>query len=120
MTGMSGAAFGAIEMVQGALVFVLLVVAHKVGKRDGRQEHLEEMAERRSLRRIEQRERAYTARHQAAPWPGPDPDALATTGELRALAETGDVAEIRRLNAAWMRVFDLIGHARKTERESAA
>ena len=114
------AAFGALELVQGALAYTMIVVAHKVGKRDGAEELRQEMAERRSLRRLEQRERAYTARHQAAPWPGPDPDTLATTGELRVLAETGDMAEIRRLNAAWMRVFDLIGHARKTERESAA
>lgn len=113
-------AFGALELFQGALMYVLLVVAHKVGKRDGAEELKQEQAERRSLRRIEARQAAYTARHQAAPWPGPDPDQLATTGELRALAETGDVEEIRRLNAAWMRVFDLIGHARKTERESAA
>ena len=117
---MSFAAFGALEMVQGALVFVLLVVAHRVGKQDGREELEQEMAERRSLRRMEARKASYSARHQAAPWPGPDPDTLATTGELRQLAEDGDVAEIRRLNAAWMRVFDLIGHARKTERENAA
>lgn len=113
-------AFGALELFQGALMYVLLVVAHKVGKRDGREESELERAERRSLRRAETRALGYAGRHQAAPWPGPDPDQLATTGELRRLAETGDVEEIRRLNAAWMRVFDLIGHARKTERERAA
>ena len=117
---MNLAAFGALELFQGALFYVLLLVFRHQWKKDGAEELRQEMAERRSLRRIEQRASAYTARHQAAPWPGPEPDTLATTGELRQLAETGDVDEIRRLNAAWMRVFDLIGHARKTERESAA
>lgn len=116
----SFAAFGAIELFTGALVYVLLIIAHRVGKRDGVEEYRNAQSERRALRRLEQRAAAYTGRHQAAPWPGPDPDQLATTGELRQLAETGDIGEIRRLNAAWMRVFDLIGHARRTERENAA
>ena len=113
-------AFGSIELVQGALVFVLLVIAHKVGKRDGVQEYLNEQSERRSLRRSERRSATYTARHQAAPWPGPSDDSLATTGELRQLAEDGDIPELERLNAGFMRVFDLIAWTRKQEREGTA
>lgn len=82
----------------------------------GYERHKQDMAERRSLRRMETRTATYSPRHQAAPWPGPDPDTIATTGELRQLAYDGNLPEITRLNAAWMRVFDLIGHARKTER----
>ena len=112
-------AFGGIALTLGALVASWWAV-WKMGVDFGREQVKQEQAERRSLRRMEKRTTAYSARHQAAPWPGPDPDQLVTTGELRRLAEDGDVAEIRRLNAAWMRVFDLIGHARKTERENAA
>lgn len=115
-------AFGSLELVQGAVVFVLLVVAHRFGKRDGAEEYRQGMAERRSLRRTEARAAAYTGRHQAAPWPGPEANQLATTGELRALeaaAETGDLAEIERTNAAFMRIFDLIAWTRK-DRETAA
>ena len=111
-------AFGSLELFQGAIVFVFLVAAHRVGKRDGAEEYRQEMAERRSLRRLEKRTAAYAPRHQAAPWPGPDTDQLATTDQLRKLAEDGDLAEIARTNAAFMRIFDLIAWNRK--RETAA
>ena len=111
-------AFGSLELVQGAIVFVLLVAARSLGKRDGVEEYKQEAAERRSLRRLERRTAAYAPRHQAAPWPGPDTDQLATTDQLRELAENGDIAELERTNAAFMRIFDLIAWNRK--RETAA
>ena len=111
-------AFGALELVQGALMYALLLWTRRVSKRDGVEEYKQEAAERRSLRRLEKRTTAYTAKHQAAPWPGPDTDQLATTDQLRKLAEDGDLAEIARTNAAFMRIFDLIAWNRK--RETAA
>ena len=110
-------AFGSLELVQGAVVFVLLVVAHRFGKRDGAEEHRQQQADRRALRRMEARTAAYAPRHQAAPWPGPDPDALATTDQLRQLeaaAETGDLDEVRRTNAAFLRVHDWWGWTART------
>lgn len=112
-------AIGAIVLFTIGLTGLGAALWHDGHKR-GYEAHRLELAERRSLRRMEARTASYHPRHQAAPWPGPDPDTIATTGELRALAETGDIEEITRLNAAWMRVFDLIGHARKQEREQVA
>lgn len=114
-------AFGALELVQGALMYMLLLWTRRVSKRDGVEEYKQEAAERRSLRRMEKRASAYTARHQAAPWPGPEANQYATTDELRALeraAENGDLPEIRRTNAAFLRVGDWWSWTRK--RETAA
>lgn len=108
-------ALGGLALVTGAAGFAFVMYGRDRYEA-GRQSVLSEQAERRSLRRMETRQAAYTARHQAAPWPGPDPATqLATTGELRALAETGDIAEIERTNAAFMRIFDLIAHTRRRE-----
>lgn len=98
-------ALGAIVLFCAALAGWSRIMWHLGGTSMREQLRLEQ-AERRSLRRIEARQQAYTGRHQLAPWPGPEPaEQLATTGELRALAETGDLAEIRRHNAAFHRLF---------------
>jgi hypothetical protein len=56
---------------------------------------------------------AYTGRHQAsaprlAPFPDREPfEQLATTGELRAIAEEGDIPRLRAEVTAFFRVLDL-------------
>lgn len=112
------AALGGIMLFIAACVYALCVACYKTGERDGVEKYKQATAERRSLRRMEARTTAYTARHQAAPWPGPDPDQLASTDTLRKLAEDGNIAELERTNAAFMRIFDLISWTRKRETAS--
>lgn len=107
-------ATGGLILVSGALAFALWAF-YRAGFSAGREAVRAEMAERRSLRRAETRA-MLAVRHQAAPWPGPEPDEqLATTGELRALAERGDLAELDREIAAFMRIFDLARWGRRRE-----
>lgn len=95
---------GALVLVTAALT-VAMWAFYRLGRTDGRAQLLAEMAERRSLRRAQARAAAYVPRHQAAPWPGPEPaEQLATTGELRIMAETGDIGELKRHNAAFERL----------------
>jgi hypothetical protein len=50
----------------------------------------------------------YTPRHQLQPWPDGEPfEKLATTGELRVYAETGDIGSLERENAAFWRIQGL-------------
>jgi hypothetical protein len=100
---------GGMILVTLALIFAGWALLRE-GRRQGREFARIEQAERRALRRAETRHAglATAGRHRLQPFPGDaDREQLATTGELRALAEAGDIAEIRRLNAAWFRVRDL-------------
>jgi hypothetical protein len=50
----------------------------------------------------------YEGRHALEPWPDGEPfEKLATTGELRVYAETGDIGSLERENAAFWRIQGL-------------
>ena len=100
---------GGMVLVTLALVFAGWALLRE-GRRQGRELARIEQAERRALRRCEARQGELIAagRHRLQPFPGDaDRERLAETDMLRALAEQGNVAEIKRLNAAWFRVRDL-------------
>lgn len=97
-------AAGSAVMFVTALCAAGLMI-YRAGQRDGVTRYRQEQGERRALRRTEARQ-ATLGRHRLAPWPGPDPaEQLATTDQLRKLAEEGDIGEIRRQNAAFGRVY---------------
>ena len=111
---MNYAAIGGIILTITMAVFGLVCVAYQAGKRDGREALLQERAELRSLRRAEAR--APHGRHHAAAFPGDDEifeRMPHDTGELRVLAETGDIQGIRNLNAAFFRTIGLREWTRK-------
>jgi hypothetical protein len=102
-------AAGGMILVTLALIFTHWALLLE-GRKQGRELARIEQAERRALRRAgaRQGELATAGRHRLQPFPGDaDRERLAETDQLRKLAEQGDVAEIRRLNAAWFRVRDL-------------
>lgn len=98
-------AIGALALVGMALLFIAIMLAYRAGKRDGVEEYKAGMSERRAVLRAEARARTLPAHPD--PFPAEWNERLADTGELRALAETGDLEEIERMNAEFMRVFDL-------------
>lgn len=111
---------GALVLVTAALA-VSHWAAYRTGKIDGREELRAESAARRSQRRKEARAMPARGRHHLAPFPAADDEPfekLATTGELRAYAETGDIGSLQRETAAFFRLLSLREWTRK--RESAA
>ena len=102
-------AAGGMILVTLALIFAGWALLRE-GRRQGRELARIEQAERRAVRRAEVRE--ATGRHRLTEFPGEAFEKLATTGELRAMAEAGDLAGLRRETTALRRIWDLRGHAR--------
>ena len=81
------------------------------GYASGYEAHKLEMAENRAARRAEARARVTPV--QREPFPEEWTERLASTGELRVLAETGDIAALQGHVAAFFRNLDLHGWTRK-------
>jgi hypothetical protein len=109
---MTGEAIGGLVLVVAGITFALWAF-YRAGRTDGYDRHRQDMAENRAARRREQHADAYTGRHQLEPWPDGEPfEKLATTGELRLYAETGDIGSLERENAAFWRIQGLRDHVR--------
>lgn len=109
---MIGYAIGGLVLVLGAFAFSLWI-AYRKGRTDGYQAKISEMSENRARLRTE-RQAAKLGPHQLAPFPDRDwAETLADTGELRALAETGDMASVRGHVAAFWRTLSLHEWTRK-------
>lgn len=107
-------AIGAIVLFTAGLTVIGWMLWRDGWKR-GYQAHHLDMAERRALRRAEARAQA-PRRPSLAPFPGAEREPfeqLATTGELRKYAETGDIGSLKRETAAFFRVLALRDHTRK-------
>jgi hypothetical protein len=82
--------------------------------RAGRADEASDRATRAIARRRELRNAPPRGKHHLTPFPQiEDQERLTDTGELRILAETGDIEEIKRLNTAWFRTGDLKRWTRK-------
>ena len=111
-------AIGGLILVAAALIGLIVYYGH-VRWEAGYEAHRADMAENRAARRAEQRARSAMRGHEIAPFPGDDwAERLADTGELRVLAETGDMDTVRGEVAAFFRLLSL--HERTRKKESAA
>lgn len=82
----------------------------------GYEAHKLEMAENRAARRAEARQLERAGKGiWTEPFPEEWTERLASTGELRALAETGDIGTLQGHVAAFFRNLDLHGWTRKGE-----
>lgn len=102
-------AIGALALFTGALAYgsrALWVNGH----RHGYQQHQLDMADRRAQRRAEARATAATGRHALAPFPDEaEFERLASTGELTAMAEAGEIGRLKDETAAFFRILALRG-----------
>lgn len=111
-------AVAGLILVVAALAFAAAAF-YRAGYTTGYQARADDMAERRAQRRAEQRARAASRGHELAPFPDEQEfEKLATTGELSAYAETGDLGSLERETAAFFRILALRDWTRK--RETAA
>jgi hypothetical protein len=100
-------AFGGLALIVGLWAFGWWA-CYRAGRTDGYARHQQDMAVNRAERRAERHADAYTGRHALEPWPDGEPfEKLATTGELRVYAETGDIGSLERENAAFWRIQGL-------------
>jgi hypothetical protein len=105
-------AFGGLALIV-VMSGVLLWAVRRDGIAYGYEKHRGEMADNRAERRREARAGMYEGRHALEPWPDGEPfEKLATTGELRVYAETGDIGSLERENAAFWRIQGLRDHVR--------
>jgi hypothetical protein len=100
-------AFGGLALIVGAGAAAWWATL-RYGIGIGYERHRGELAENRAERRREARAGMYEGRHALEPWPDGEPfEKLATTGELRVYAETGDIGSLERENAAFWRIQGL-------------
>lgn len=105
-------ALGALVLIVGGVAFSWWTW-HRTGYKDGWEAHRQQMAANRAALRRERHADDYAPRHQLEPWPDGEPfEKLATTGELRAYAEEGDIGSLERENAAFWRIQGLRDHTR--------